>query len=89
MPPPIQSTMTVSAVALSFSTSGFASAENTARGKPAASAESVAALAVFRKSRRDQFSIFMSTSSCRVGENVAGILVSHSSRVHTSAASVQ
>src|SRR5438093_12943461 len=42
--------MTVSAVALIFSS--LASVASTVRGKPAAKAESVAALAVFRKSRR-------------------------------------
>src|SRR5689334_14316189 len=51
MPPAIQSTMTVSAVGLIFSVISVPAA-SIARGYPAASAESVAALAVLRKSRR-------------------------------------
>src|SRR5579872_2229105 len=50
MPPAIQSTMTVSAVGLIFGSS----AARSCRGQPAASAESVAAPAVRRKSRRLQ-----------------------------------
>src|SRR5678815_523763 len=53
MPPPIQSTMTVSAVGLIFG-SPFDSSARSCRGKDAANAERVAALAVFRKSRRFQ-----------------------------------
>src|SRR5205814_7323254 len=49
MPPAIQRTITVSAVGVIFSSFSARSW----RGKPAASAESVAALAVFKKSRRD------------------------------------
>src|SRR5438128_1815486 len=48
MPPAIQRTMTVSAVGLIFSSASAFSW----RGNPTASAESVAALAVFRNSRR-------------------------------------
>src|SRR2546425_12493249 len=65
MPPAIQSTMTVSALALIFSSGG--SLANRARGGPAARAERVAALAVFKKSRREQwllvFIIFIMGSS--------------------------
>src|SRR5881394_4418483 len=50
MPPPIQSSIRVSAVALGFSSA--ASAASKARPGPAASADRVAALAVLRKSRR-------------------------------------
>src|ERR1043166_676887 len=50
MPPAIHSTMTVSAVGLIFSSVSARSS----RGKPAASAESVAALAVLRKSLRER-----------------------------------
>jgi hypothetical protein len=49
MPLAIQRTMTVSAVGLIFSSG---SAARIWRGKPAANADSVAALAVLRKSRR-------------------------------------
>jgi hypothetical protein len=63
MPPPIQSTITVSAVGVIL---GSGSAARTARGAPAASAESVAALAVFKKSRRDT-SLRMVRLSHRIG----------------------
>src|SRR6185437_13414623 len=51
MPPPIHRTITVSADAFG------ASAPATARGNPAARADSVAAPALFRKSRRVQFEL--------------------------------
>src|SRR5947207_1742165 len=55
IPPPIHRTITVSAVAVRFgvpASVGFASSAKTRRGNPAASADRLAALAVFRKSRR-------------------------------------
>jgi len=56
----------VSAVALSFCSA--ASFAKTARGKPAASAESVAALAVFKKSRRENEAGRFMVEICRNGQ---------------------
>jgi hypothetical protein len=53
MPPAIHSTMTVSAVGAIFA--AIPPRRGPAARTPAAIAPSVAALAVFRKSRRDQF----------------------------------
>src|SRR5688572_21652381 len=53
IPPAIHRTMTVSHVGL-IASFGSSTAQS-GRGSPAASAASVAALAVFKKSRRDQF----------------------------------
>src|SRR6185436_5876246 len=66
IPPAIQSTMTASAVGLRLWLGSGAVAgpsARTMRGYPAASAPSVAADAVLRNSRRDQFRLFMCSLS--------------------------
>ena len=76
MPPAIHSTMTASAVGTSVS----APCADTARGKPAASADSVAALAVARKSR------LVSRRSCQCTTWNSGSITMLQSRSSTPAA---